>query len=101
MGSTPRLREPLTRDHRSLSGALTLDGRLFVQGHDRSLCSTDAVRLLKHLLRHLAGKVLSVGDGAAIHYGAVKAFLRGGAARRITLVRPHYAGTTPELRARP
>jgi putative transposase len=95
MGKTPLLRETLTRDHRSLIGALTLDGRMFVQGQDRSLCSNDVVRFLKHLLRHIAGKLLIVWDGASIHYRAVKAFLRSGAAARITLVRlPSYA---PEL----
>ncbi len=87
MGHTPVLRETLTRDHRSLIGALTLEGRVFVQGQERALCSTDVVRFLKHLLHHLAGKLLIVWDGAAIHYGAVKAFLRDGAAGRITLVR--------------
>ncbi len=95
MGETPVLRETLTRDHRSLIGAMTRDGRVFVQGQDRSLCSTDVVRFLKHLLRHIAGKLLIVWDGASIHYGAVKEFLRCGAATRITLVRlPSYA---PEL----
>ncbi len=95
MGKTPRLRETLSRDHRSLIGALTFNGRVFVQGQDRSLCSTDVVRFLKHLLRHLGGKVRIVWDGASIHYGAVKEFLRRGAASRITLVRlPSYA---PEL----
>jgi hypothetical protein len=32
MGQTPILRETLTRDHHSLIGALTLTGRVFVQG---------------------------------------------------------------------
>ncbi len=95
MGHTPILRETLTRDHRSLIGALTLSGRVFVQGQDRSLCSTDVVQFLKHLLRHIAGKLLIVWDGASIHYGAVKDFLRTDAAQRLKLVRlPSYA---PEL----
>lgn len=95
MGKTPLLRETLTRDHRSLIGALTLDGRVFVHGQDQSLCSTDVVRFLKHLLRHIVGKLRIVWDGASIHYGAVKEFLQSGAANRITLVRlPSYA---PEL----
>ncbi len=56
MGVTPLVRETLTRDHRSVIGALTEDGRLFVQGHNRPLQSTDVVRFLKHLLRHIPGK---------------------------------------------
>jgi transposase len=92
MGVTPVLRETLTRDHRSVIGALTEDGRLFVQGQDRSLRSTDVVRFLKHLLRQIAGKLLIVWDGASIHYGAVRAFLGAGGAARLTIVRlPAYA----------
>jgi transposase len=92
MGQTPIVRETLTRDHRSLIGGLTMEGRLFVQGQERALRSTDVVRFLKHLLRHIAGKLLIVWDGTSIHYGAVKDFLRAGAARRITLQRlPSYA----------
>ena len=95
MGATPMLHETLTRDHRSLIGALTLTGRVLLQGQDRALRSTDVVRFLKHLLRHITGKLLIVWDGASIHYGAVKDFLRSGAASRITLLRlPSYA---PEL----
>jgi len=66
-GRTPLLRETLTRDHRSLIGALTLDGRIFVQGQDRSLRSTDMVHFLKHLLRHIPGKLLIGWDGASLH----------------------------------
>ncbi len=95
MGQTPVLRETLTRDHRSLIGALTLTGRVFVHGQDRSLCSTDVVRFLNHLLRHIAGTWLIVWDGASMHYGAVQDFLGTAAAQRIVLVRlPSYA---PEL----
>ncbi len=95
MGKPPLLRETLTRDHRSLIGALTLDGRVFVHGQDQSLCSTEVVRVFKHVLRHIVGKVRIVWDGASIHYGAVTELLQSGATNRITLVRlPRYA---PEL----
>lgn len=91
-GRTPRRRATLPRDHRSLIGAVTLDGRSFVQGQDRSLRSTAMVDLLNPLVRHIPGTVLMVWDGAAIHYGAVKAVLRRGAATRGMLVRlPRYA----------
>jgi putative transposase len=92
IGQPPSLRQTLTRDHRSLIGALTRTGRVFVQGQDRSLCSSAVVRFLTQLLRHIAGKVLIVWDGASIQYGAVKDFLRTQAAQRITLVQlPSYA----------
>lgn len=92
IGQTPILHHTVTRDHRSLIGGLTLEGRLLLQGQERALRSTDVVRFLKHLLHHIAGKLLIIWDGASIHYGAVKAFLCSGAASRITLVRlPSYA----------
>jgi transposase len=95
MGQTPILRETLTRDHRSLIAGLTLDGRVFVQGQDRAFCSPDVVRCLKHLVRHSAGKLLSVWDGASIHSGAVQDCLRTAAATRIILGR--LPSSAPEL----
>jgi transposase len=62
----------------------------------RSLRGPDVVRFLRHLLRHIPGKVLVIWDGAPIH-GAqvVKDFLAQGGAARIWLERlPAYA---PEL----
>ncbi len=66
-----------------------------MQGPARALRSTDVVRLLNQLVRHIAGKLRSVWDGTAIHYGAVKDCLRAGAARRITLQR--LPSDAPEL----
>lgn len=48
--------------------------------------SPDVVRFLKHLLRHIPGKLLVVWDGAPIHRGQpVKDFLAQGGAERIRL----------------
>ncbi len=95
IGQTPILTETLTRDHRSLIGALTSDGRLYLRGANRALTSADVVRFLKHLQQHLGQKLLVVWDGAPIHYGQVKTFLAEGAAADIHLERlPAYA---PEL----
>ena len=92
MGQTPILRAPRTRDHRASIGALTLTGRVLMQGQDRRVGSTDVVRLLNQLLRHSGGTVLIGWDGASIHYGAVQDCLRTAAAQRIVLVRlPSYA----------
>jgi len=54
------------------------------------------VRFLKHLLRHIPGKLLIVWDGLPAHRSQpIKEFLRQGAARRIHLEQlPGYA---PEL----
>jgi transposase len=96
-GRTPVLRVRLTRDHLSVIGGVTPDGKLLLQvAVDRALRGPDVVRFLRHLLAHLPGKLLVIWDGAPIHRcRAVKDFLAGGAATRLQLERlPGYA---PEL----
>jgi transposase len=60
---------------------------------DRAYHGEDVVAFLKHVLRHIPGKLLIMWDGASIHHGyAIKAFLAAGAAHRIHLERlPGYA----------
>jgi transposase len=95
-GQTPVLDIPLTHDHLSVMGALTLDGSLFTWIQDHSVKGPDIVRFLKHLLAHIVGKVLLVWDNLPAHHGqALKAFLTQPAAKRLTLqALPAYA---PEL----
>ena len=89
---TPILSETLTRDHRSVIGAVTADGRLYLRGADRALSSKDVVRFMGHLQQHLGRKLLVIWDGAPIHYGEVKTFLAEGGAADIHLERlPAYA----------
>jgi transposase len=93
-GRTPVLRVRLTRDHLSVIGGVTPDGKLLLQvAADRALRSPDVVRFLRHLLAHLPGKLLVIWDGAPIHRGQpVKAFLAAGAAGRVHLEQlPGYA----------
>ena len=56
---------------------------------ERSFKGEDVVRLLKHLMRQIPGKLLIIWDGSPIHRGgALKDFLSGlsgGAARRVQL----------------
>ena len=81
--------------------AVTLDGRLYMIEQEHSFKGEDAVRLLKHLMRHIPGKLLLVWDGSPIHRGrAVKDFLSSGAASRVQLERvPGYApDLNPERR---
>lgn len=58
----------------------------------------DVVRFLRHLLRHLPGKLVVIWDGSPIHRNrAVKQFLADGAASRLHLEQlPGYA---PDLNA--
>jgi transposase len=96
VGETPILRVPLTRDHLSAMGGLTLDGHLVMHLQDQSFKGPDVVRFLQLLLCKIPGKLLVIWDGASIHRSqAVKDFLAHGGATRIHLERlPGYA---PEL----
>ena len=95
-GRTPVLRLPLTRDHLSVISAITPAGRLLTLAQHRAFKSPDIVRFLKHLLRHLPGKLLVLWDGAPIHRGQpVKDFLAQGGAERIRL--EHFPGYAPDL----
>ncbi len=119
MGETPILHHRLTHDHLSVIGAIgcravttdttkgscnesldesfdeLLDERLYFQVHEHAIRSEEVVGFLRHLLRHIPGKLLVVWDGAPIHRGkVVKQFLVAGAARRIHL--EQFPGYAPE-----
>ena len=93
VGRTPILHERLGRDHLSAMSAVTLDGRLYMIEQQKAFNGEDVVRFLKHLMRHIPGKLLIIWDGSPIHRGrAVKEFLASGAASRVQLEQlPGYA----------
>jgi transposase len=95
-GQTPILRAPLSYDHLSAISAITPAGQLLMQVQDHAYTSVEVVTFLRHLLRHMSGKLLIIWDGASIHRGQpIKDFLAQGGAERIHLERlPGYA---PEL----
>ena len=95
-GHTLVLRVPLSRDHLSMIGGVTADGRLFTHIQHAAFTGENVVAFLRQLLRQIRGKVLVVWDGASIHRcQEVKDFLATGAVRRLQLERlPAYA---PEL----
>jgi transposase len=76
--------------------ALTEHGQLLARTWNGAINGTRVVTFLQHILRHVAGKVLVVWDGAPMHRcQEVKQFLTAGAAKRLKLLRlPGYA---PEL----
>ena len=75
-GQTPILHAPLSYDHVSAISAITPEGQLLIQMQETAYHGTEVVRFLKHLLRHIAGKVLILWDGASIHQcQAIKDFL--------------------------
>lgn len=95
-GRTPILRLPLSRDHLAVISGITPDDRLLMLVQERPFKSPDIVRFLKHLLRHIPGKLLVIWDGAPIHRGQpVKDFLAHGGARRIQL--EPLPGYAPDL----
>jgi transposase len=96
VGETPLITCRLTRDHLSTISGISLQGKLYMMALGHSPKGPDVVRFLKHLLRHIPGKILVVWDGAPIHRGqVVKDFLTNGGSERIWLDRlPGYA---PEL----
>lgn len=95
-GATPVLRETLTRDHLSAMSGITPEGALYMLVQERAYQAPDVVRFLRHLLRHLPGKLLIIWDRSPIHRSrVVKEFLASGAAQRLKLeALPAYA---PEL----
>ena len=63
---------------------------------ERAYKSSDVVRFLKHLLRHIPGKLLVIWDGSPIHRGQpIKDFLAQGGAKRIRL--EQFPGYAPDL----
>jgi len=96
VGKTPVVRAPLSRDHLSVMGGITLEGKLYLRVQERAYNSEDVLRFLEQLLWYIPGKLLVIWDGAPIHRGqVVKDFLANGAAGRIHLEQlPGYA---PEL----
>jgi transposase len=95
-GETPLLRAYLTRDHLSVISGLTPAGQLVLQIRRQAFQSVDVVRFLRHLLRHIPGKLLVLWDGAPLHRAQpIRDFLAAGGAARIHLEQlPAYA---PEL----
>lgn len=66
-GRTPVLQEWQTRDHLSVMGGLTADGRLLTLVRQRALTGLDTVAFLEHVGREIGGPVLVVWDRSPIH----------------------------------
>jgi transposase len=83
-GQTPVLKERQTRDHLSVMGGVTPDGRVYVLVRRKSLNGLSTIEFLKHVLRHLGRRLLVVWDRSPIHRRAeVKEFLASKAGRSI------------------
>ena len=100
VGQTPVIRAPLSRDHLSAMGGITPEGKLYLMVKEKAYRGVDVVSFLRHLARHLTGKLLLLWDRAPIHRSrAVKEYLSNGAAHRIHLEQlPGYAPELSRLR---
>ncbi len=62
-GLTPILREKQTRDHLSVMGAMTPEGRIFTMARQESINGLDCIEFLLHLLRVAGERLLVIWDG--------------------------------------
>ncbi|WP_165228132.1 IS630 family transposase [Aquisphaera insulae] len=75
-GLTPILRVKQTRDHLSVMGGMTPEGRVFVMARQESLNGLHCIEFLEHLLRVAGDRLLVIWDGSPIHRRAeVKEFV--------------------------
>ena len=92
-GETPVLDEWQTRDHLSVMGGVTPQGKVYSLVRPHSLNGLHSVAFLAHLLRVVGGRLLVIWDGSPIHRRPeVKAFLGDQARNKIHLeALPPYA----------
>jgi transposase len=95
-GLTPVIYERQTRDHLSVMGGLSTEGKVYVLVRPESLNGLHTVEFLRHLVRYAGRRSLIVWDRSPIHRRAeVKEFLASEGGRGIWLeAMPPYA---PEL----
>jgi transposase len=95
-GRTPLLYEWQTRDHLSVMGAVTMEGKVYSLVREESLSGLNTIEFLLHLMRLAGKRLLVIWDGSMIHRRAeVVAFLAKPACRHIHVeALPPYA---PEL----
>lgn len=75
-GETPVVKGSVSRDHVSAISAITPEGRLLTGMQEEAYDRHDIVDFLRHVLRHIEGKVLIIWDGLPAHRSnKVKDFL--------------------------
>lgn len=66
-GQTPILRYKQTRDHLSVMGGMTIDGRVYTMVRQESLNGLHSIEFLIHLLGVAGDRLLVIWDGSPIH----------------------------------
>jgi len=75
---TPVIREMQTRDHLSVMGGMTPEGKVYTLARQESLNGLHSVEFLRHLQRVAGERLLVIWDGSPIHRRAgVKEFVAG------------------------
>jgi hypothetical protein len=75
---TPVIREKQTRDHLSVMGGMTPEGKVYTLVRQESLNGMHCIEFLKHLLRVAGRRLLVIWDGSPIHRrAAVREFVAG------------------------
>jgi transposase len=91
-GLTPVLREKQTRDHLSVMGGMTPEGRVYTLVRPESLNGLHCIEFLLHLLRVADERLLVIWDGSPIHRRVeVKEFVAGTRGRVWLEALPGYA----------
>ena len=93
-GQTPVLRETFNWKSLSIIGGLAL-WRFYFQIHKGSIKSPQVIEFLRHLRRHIPGKLLILWDGAPIHRSLlVKHYI---ASTRKSILLERFPAYAPEL----
>jgi len=88
----PVLREWQTRDHLSVMGGMTLEGKVYTLVRQESLNGLHSVEFLRHLLRVAGERLLVIWDGSPIHRrAAIKEFVAGTRGKVWVEALPGYA----------
>jgi transposase len=66
-GRTPVIRHKQTRDHLSVMGGMTPEGKVYTLVRQKSLNGLHSVEFLKHLLCVAGDRLLVIWDGSTIH----------------------------------
>jgi transposase len=91
-GQTPVIRAKLTRDHLSVMGGMTPQGKVYTLVRQESLTGLHSVEFLMHLLRVAGQRLLLIWDGSPIHRRAVvKEFVASTKGRIWLEALPYYA----------
>ena len=91
-GHTPIVREMQTRDHLSVMGGMTLEGKVYTLARQEPLNGMHTIEFLVHLLRVAGPKLLVIWDGSPIHRRTeVKEFVAGTRGRVGVETLPGYA----------